>query len=270
MSMTLMAKAMSIKVGNPLRKLVLIKLADNANDKGECWPSYQHIADHCECSKSAVRSHIEALIDMGFLVKENRLGVNNGKGNTSNIYYLDLSNPMPSESTAPMSPKNIAISNGDSPMPPKSIAIASDDRPPMPSDGTRTSHSFEPVNEPIMEPNKSPLIPQGGKRERKIKFDPLPVKPENVSDEVWQDWVNFRKEIRKPLTETTCKQLAKKLANCSDADAVLCNSIANGWQGIFPERIGTPLKKSNKHVGFADKQYGPQETPHWLAGGKNA
>ena len=30
MSMLLMAKAMSIKVGNPLRKLVLIKLADNA------------------------------------------------------------------------------------------------------------------------------------------------------------------------------------------------------------------------------------------------
>ena len=48
MSMTLMAKAMAIKVGNPVRKLVLIKLADNANDNGECWPSYQHIADRCE------------------------------------------------------------------------------------------------------------------------------------------------------------------------------------------------------------------------------
>ena len=91
-----------------------------------------------------------------------------------------------------------------------------------------------------------------------------------MSEEVWQDWINFRKEIRKPLTETTCKQLAKKLAGCSDADAVLCNSIANGWQGIFPERIGTLQKKSNSHVGFADKQYGTQETPHWLTGGKNA
>ncbi|EOJ8667014.1 helix-turn-helix domain-containing protein [Providencia stuartii] len=270
MSMTLMAKAMSIKVGNPLRKLVLIKLADNANDKGECWPSYQHIAEHCECSKSAVRTHIEALIDMGLLVKENRLGINNGKGNTSNIYYLDLSNPMSSKSIAPMPPKSIAISNGDSPVPSKSIAMPPDGRPPMPSDGTRTSHSFEPVNEPIIEPNKSPLTPKGEKGEKKVKFDPLPAKPENVSEEVWQDWINFRKEIRKPLTETTCKQLAKKLAGCSDADAVLCNSIANGWQGIFPERIGTLQKKSNSHVGFADKQYGTQETPHWLTGGKNA
>jgi hypothetical protein len=47
-----MAKAMAIKTGNPIRKLVLIKLADNANDSGECWPSYKHIADHCECSKA--------------------------------------------------------------------------------------------------------------------------------------------------------------------------------------------------------------------------
>ncbi|SMB46690.1 conserved hypothetical protein [Serratia proteamaculans] len=106
MSMNLMAQAMSIKVGNPLRKLVLIKMADNANDKGECWPSYQHIADHCECSKSAVKAHITALIKMGLLSKENRLGVNNGKGNTSNIYMLTLDNPVSPESIAPVASKN--------------------------------------------------------------------------------------------------------------------------------------------------------------------
>ncbi|MBM0410199.1 helix-turn-helix domain-containing protein, partial [Klebsiella pneumoniae] len=98
MSMTLMAKAMAIKTGNPIRKLVLIKLADNANDSGECWPSYKHIADHCECSKSAVRYHIDALISMGLLVKENRPGVKNGKGNASNLYCMNLDNPMPPKS----------------------------------------------------------------------------------------------------------------------------------------------------------------------------
>ncbi len=88
--MSLMAKAMGVKVGNSLRKLVLIKLADNANDKGECWPSYQHIADQCECSRTAVRNHIDALEEMGLIKRENRVGVNNGKGNTSNVYYLKL------------------------------------------------------------------------------------------------------------------------------------------------------------------------------------
>ncbi|AID97322.1 helix-turn-helix domain-containing protein [Klebsiella pneumoniae] len=147
-----MAKAMAIKTGNPIRKLVLIKLADNANDSGECWPSYKHIADHCECSKSAVRDHIDALISMGLLVKENRPGVKNGKGNASNLYCMNLDNPMPPKSIAPMPPESTG-------MPPKSIA-------PMPCGGTRTSHSFEPVIEP-----KDPPNPQTGESGERIFSD---------------------------------------------------------------------------------------------------
>ncbi len=67
MSMELMVKAMKIRVGNPLRKLVLIKLADNASDQGECWPSYQHIADQCEISKRSVMNHIAALCESGLV-----------------------------------------------------------------------------------------------------------------------------------------------------------------------------------------------------------
>ncbi|EOL9075757.1 helix-turn-helix domain-containing protein [Cronobacter malonaticus] len=155
MSMNLMAKAMSIKVGNPLRKLVLIKLADNANDDGECWPSYQHIADHCECSKSAVKEHISALIKLGLMTKENRVGVNNGKGNTSNVYRLHLTGtPVPSESTPPVPPK----STGESP---KSTPVPSEITPPVPPAGTRTSHSFEPVIEPLDSKKKSSSMPEG-------------------------------------------------------------------------------------------------------------
>ncbi|ENT8173425.1 helix-turn-helix domain-containing protein [Escherichia coli] len=152
MSMTLMARAMAIKTGNPIRKLVLIKLADNANDNGECWPSYQHIADHCECSRSAVRTHIDALIGMGVLTKENRMGINNGKGNTSNVYYLNLDNPVPPKSTAPV--------------PSKITGMPLENTPPMPCGGTRTSHSFEPVNEPNDPPN-----PQKGEGDEWILAD---------------------------------------------------------------------------------------------------
>ncbi|MDJ7999231.1 helix-turn-helix domain-containing protein [Salmonella enterica] len=155
MSMNLMAKAMSIKVGNPLRKLVLIKLADNANDNGECWPSYQHIADHCECSKSAVKEHISALIKLGLMTKENRVGVNNGKGNTSNVYRLHLtSTPVPPESTPTVPPKSTGGSPKSTPVPPEST-------PPVPPAGTRTSHSFEPVKEPLDNKKKLSSMPEG-------------------------------------------------------------------------------------------------------------
>ncbi|ENQ6478413.1 helix-turn-helix domain-containing protein, partial [Klebsiella pneumoniae] len=87
MSMDLMVQAMKIKVGNPLRKLVLLKLADNASDLGECWPSYQHIADQCEISKRSVMNHIDALCECGLIKKELRTGP---KGNSSNVYQLNL------------------------------------------------------------------------------------------------------------------------------------------------------------------------------------
>ena len=85
--MLLTAQAMKLKVGNPTRKLVLLKLADNANDKGECFPSYQHIADHCEVSRRSVISHIDALIKMGLVEKKSR---KNQDGSSSNLYILHL------------------------------------------------------------------------------------------------------------------------------------------------------------------------------------
>ena len=103
MSMILMAQAMKLKIGNSARKFVLIKLADNANDKGECWPSYQHIADHCELGRSTVKAHIEALTESGFIKKFER---NNGK--SSNKYVLTLEDGDQQERVKPNRSGNLA------------------------------------------------------------------------------------------------------------------------------------------------------------------
>lgn len=103
MSMILMAQAMKLKIGNSARKFVLIKLADNANDKGECWPSYQHIADHCELGRSTVKAHIEALAESGFIKKFER---NNGK--SSNKYVLTLEDGDQQERVKPNRSGNLA------------------------------------------------------------------------------------------------------------------------------------------------------------------
>ena len=115
-----MVKAMKTKVGNPLRKLVLIKLADNASDSGECWPSYQHIADQCEVSKSTVKNHVRELEKAGILVREFR---REGKLNRSNIYHLRLGQELTEGGLV----NDLGGGAGDAP---------------------RTSHSLEPVNEP--------------------------------------------------------------------------------------------------------------------------
>lgn len=140
MSMELMVKAMKIRVGNPLRKLVLIKLADNASDQGECWPSYQHIADQCEISKRSVMNHIAALCESGLVKKVTRKGE---KGNSSNIYLLHLDGAGDSlGGSANNSLSGAANSPGSAGVAPGGSA----------GDSPRTSHSFEPVKEPVNEP----------------------------------------------------------------------------------------------------------------------
>ena len=126
--MNLMVLAMKAKVGNPLRKLVLIKLADNASDTGECWPSYQHIADQCEMSKRSVMVHIKALSKAGFLRIEHREG--KFHRNTSNLYHLTIG------AGAAMVQEIHQGGAGDSPSPSAGAA-------------PRTNHSYEPINEPI-------------------------------------------------------------------------------------------------------------------------
>ncbi|EBT5400180.1 helix-turn-helix domain-containing protein [Salmonella enterica] len=137
MSMMLMVKAMQIKVGNPLRKLVLLKLADNASDQGECWPSYQYIADQCEISKRSVMNHIDELCKSGLLKKVFRKGP---KGNATNVYILTI----PGAGDSPGVVQEIHQgSAGDS------LPGAGDSPGGSAGAAPRISYSFEPVNEPL-------------------------------------------------------------------------------------------------------------------------
>jgi len=95
MSMILMVKAMKTKVGSPLTKLVLLKMADNANDQGQCYPSYQYIADQCEISKRSAMIHIKKLCDLGMLRKSLRASDNPQVPNVSNYYTLTLGSESP-------------------------------------------------------------------------------------------------------------------------------------------------------------------------------
>ncbi|MFW0973700.1 helix-turn-helix domain-containing protein [Leclercia pneumoniae] len=76
---------------------MLIKLADNASDSGECWPAVATIAYECEISSRSVQTHIRQLVKDGFVRVEERRdpsGVNR-----SNIYHLTFNsegeNPAP-------------------------------------------------------------------------------------------------------------------------------------------------------------------------------
>lgn len=279
MSLKLMTKAFDIRVGNHLRKLVLIKLADNASDQGECWPSYGYIANQCECSKSAVREHIAALIELGLVSKENRLGGNAGKGNKSNVYRLNLDNPVPPESTPPMS-------YGDTPMPSHGTPVPPESTPPMPPRGTRICHSFEPVKEPVIEPNSIGTPAKAAEPSRNAKQDYSPefeaawqAYPKrsggNPKPSAWKAWSARIREGVKPAdmlagvqryagyitaTGKAGTEYVKQAATFFGPD----HHFAESWTAPPSQQRITPAQ--SRHSGFSERDYGTTQTPSWSKG----
>lgn len=71
------------------QKLVLLALADNANDEGSCWPSIATISQKCQLSERCVYEQV------GRLVKSHLLSIKSGGGNRSNVYQLHLRKQTP-------------------------------------------------------------------------------------------------------------------------------------------------------------------------------
>ncbi|HHF3818521.1 TPA: helix-turn-helix domain-containing protein [Haemophilus influenzae] len=193
MSMRLMVQAMNCKVGNPARKLVLLKLADNANDDGICFPSYQYIADKCEMTRRSAISHIECLIKMGLVSKKER---KNKDGSISNLYFLHLE----------QGSENFALGG-------ENISLGSEIFAPI------TSHSLEPVNEPKKTTQKS---------ESEMLLERF-----GITGQLAKDFIAHRKTKRGAISETQLSRLQKQAdkAGISICEVVeIC--IERNWQGF--------------------------------------
>lgn len=202
MSMILTAQAMKLKIGNPARKLVLLKLADNANDEGVCFPSYQYIADHCEITKRSAITHIEKLIEMGLVSKKAR---KNKDGSSSNLYYLHLDKG----------------SENISPPPVKSFHSPSENISPPPSEMVSpiTNHS---INQSINQKNK---------QKKSAELDLLAEF--GITGQQAEDFMILRKAKKAPITKTALNLLQKQadLAKLPLREVVDI-MIKRNWQGF--------------------------------------
>lgn len=155
MSMILTARALQIKTGNPLRKLVLVKLADNANDQGEAWPSVSYIAEQCEMSVRSVQNHITELEKMGLIRTEFRKSANGL--NQSNIYHLLLNEP---------------VNSGAFPAPTGANAagVSGAGNAPTGAADSKTGAGAAPriSNESVIDPNNKNIKPRSEKSKGKI------------------------------------------------------------------------------------------------------
>jgi len=69
------------KITDPTCLLVLLSIADQANDDGFCWPSIRSTARRCRISERQVQRWMRELEDVGILTVQVRPG-------TSNMYQI--------------------------------------------------------------------------------------------------------------------------------------------------------------------------------------
>lgn len=96
MSTRLMALAWPLRM-SPSKKAVLVSMADNANDEGECWPSINTMCERTCLGRTAIIDAIKGLEDDGLIVADR----SNGRHTT---YRLTLSNQSATRTGPPPEP----------------------------------------------------------------------------------------------------------------------------------------------------------------------
>lgn len=77
--------AVKAKVGHPLQKLILVILADIANEKRQCWPGYDYIAERAECNRRSAIKHVKELGKKGLISVAHQ---DDGGVQKANIYTI--------------------------------------------------------------------------------------------------------------------------------------------------------------------------------------
>lgn len=94
------------------------------------------------------------------------------------------------------------------------------------------------------------------KEEKEKKENKEKVLPSWLNKSIWADWVQHRKELKKPLTTTTIeKQLAFLEANRFEQEEIINQSIQNSWSGLFAIKKTTQQKSLAQRNSEAINQY---------------
>ena len=190
-------------------KMVLLALADNANDRGECYPSVQTIAQKCSMGERTVQGHLTALEAAGIVTRDMRLG-------RSTLYTI---NPRKLCAPAPVAPP----------------------QNPAPTPAAFAETPAEPAPPPAA---SAPItITQPPEPKRTTKRDEPFELPDWIPVETWDAFMEVRKKAKAASTDYARRliviQLQKFRDEGFDPVAVINTSIRAGWKDVYrPKSAG--------------------------------
>ena len=166
------------------QKLLLICLANYANDKGECWPSISSLAAQADVTPRHVSGMLHDLAKLGYVTIREQ----SGKSNSYTIRVAQPTNPSSGVPTKRSSPLNPA-----SPLNPSSGDPRTTVHPPTNhSSGVPTNHSsskpsigtvIEPSSEPSGGADAPKPLPDNGPIQKIVKawYERAGVEPANYA-----------------------------------------------------------------------------------------
>lgn len=190
---------------SPSQKLVLVSLADQANDDGVCWPSIKTLGVRTCLSERAIRDALRALEEHGLLTTGQREG-------RSSYYTVTPANGAPRQEMPGRGAGDAGV--------PRQMA------PGTPANGAPITYK-----EPSVEPSLN-------RRATRAGFDPRSVDlPPCIPKESWDAWCSHRSSKRQRLTEVSVGQqikfLSEQAVKGSMPADIIAQSIRNGWTGLF-------------------------------------
>jgi len=205
MSVRVMSAVFESRILGPVERLVMLALADHADDAGRCYPSNARLQDRTGLSERAVRANIRKLEDAGFLA----IAMNAGQGG-ANVYIVRPDG-------APNAPRHEMPPGTPRPTPRHMVPVGGAPYAPKPSRTINTSVSKD----------------TSVKRVKPFAFEC----PTGVDPVDWQALIANRKQKRAALTEGAYRQIINKLERWSNdgwpPGPIVANAAERGWTTIF-------------------------------------
>ena len=140
---------------SPAQKLLLVALADRANESGQCWPSLTELAVRSCQSRSSVKRHVRVLEELGILRVSVRRQVDSmGRSRqATNVYTLDLAGMNEGRYSAKSSGVQVE------PLKEKRRSVSGVQVEPLTVSGVQKEHSQGFTCEPPMKDQYNPPVP---------------------------------------------------------------------------------------------------------------
>lgn len=222
--------AWSLSIKPASLKLLLLSLADRADEYHCCYPSVERLVKDTGLDRKTIISNIGKLVNAGVLTDTGKRA-----GRTGQVKVYRLSMVKTDEQICLSSTATKSAGNGTVPKPEQSqkrtLNSPKNGTCNSPKNGTQ-NQSIEPPIEPLKDLSQKT---RKKSQQKKSEFD-FSSWPEKPSEQVLADWMKVRKEQRAPLTQTAITRMAGELhqahAGGMSVDDCIGLAAEKGWRGF--------------------------------------